>query len=83
MKPQIVERGEQSMNWWEMGIIDGLIGLCLGLIWVALVALGRRFLFPGLGAEWVLIGGLAVFAVTSLGLAALQRYGWHSRDGEE
>ena len=82
MKKQIVERKSRAMAGWEMGIVDGLIGLCLALFWMALVAFARRFLFPGLAVEWIVVSGVVVFVVMAGGLAALQRWGWHTDDEE-
>jgi hypothetical protein len=83
MKQQIVKRNSRSaMTWWESAIVDSLIGLCSALFWMALVAFARKFLLPGLGVEWVLISGLVVFIVLTGGLAALQRWGWHTDDEE-
>lgn len=64
-------------------VLDGFIGLCMALAWMALVALGRRFLFPGLGVEWVLAAGVVAFVVVAGGLGALQRWGWGSLEGKE
>jgi hypothetical protein len=83
MKEQIVKREDHLMTWWEKGIIDGLIGLCLGLVWMVLVAFARKFLFPDLSVEWVLASGLVVFWVTGVGLAVLQHWGWGSLEGRE